>query len=1013
VHGEPTPTTITATDVAFLYGTAQGIQVQKYAKVTGTPGIGTQDHSPSTPLLFAAGSSITYTYLVSTTTATPLSAITLVDDNGISGNPSPITPTYASGDNGNQILEPGEVWVFTYTTTVPYGPDANVTRVSGMTGGGPSPSATVWADDINYHLGVTPKVTIVKAIDALNPLAPSTTEDANTQPAKELLVGTTAVWTYLVTNTGNAPVNVTTLVDNNGTAANSADDLTLANKLITAVMQTGTYGAFVVGDTNHNGLLDVGETWLYTASTTVQSGPYQNTATVLVTQPTTKQTASASDVAGYYGENTAQGLTPGYWKNHTGVGQWPVPFLPTQLVSTVFGPIPAVDVNETLLGAVSNGGGGTDALLRAAVAALLNTTSINLDYPLTATQLVAQVDAALASGNATTVGNLQAQLDAWNNLQATLPPPSITPTASINSVSQNEGNSGTTTFTFTITLSIGPASPASVAFATADGTATTANGDYLATSGTLTFAAGQTTATIAVTVNGDTVYEPNETFSVNLTSPTGLTFGTSSGTGTIVNDDATTAVSIAATQPIAVEVPSQAGVYTITRTGNLSGALTVNLGWSGTAASSRYKLTATGGTLNAAGTQLTMTAGVTSATVTLTPAADGVAEPAQTAVLTLGSSGYYALGSPSPATVTLYDTTSPTVSISPTTVTKAGSTSNQTLTFTVSLSGSSPNTTGVTVKTVNGTAVDGTDFTALSSTLSFAPGVTSQTVTVTLLGRKTGKVTKAFTVVLSSSTGGATLGTTTSTVTITGTSAQVAAGVAPAGSTAAPLTISQLQPVVAAAELDWEAAGVPAGQLASVAFVITQQLPLGEIGFTDGDTVYLDATAAGFGWYTGLTGGFDSSGGAIAGGPADGRMDLLTVVLHEIGHTVGLADGCTCGSFSVLMQATLPAGIQRSLPAAPLTASFATTSAPSIGTTTSTLIGAQEPAVLSPTPSSHWALTVTTLSSVGWTRSPGRHRASVWHAAALGVSWATSLTPSALRGARRSPSTSRPSPTAR
>jgi hypothetical protein len=129
-------------------------------------------------------------------------------------------------------------------------------------------------------------------------------------------------------------------------------------------------------------------------------------------------------------------------------------------------------------------------------------------------------------------------------------------------------------------------------------------------------------------------------------------------------------------------------------------------------------------------------------------------------------------------------------------------------------------------------------------------------------------------------------------------------------------------------------------------------------------------------------------------------MDLLTVVLHEIGHTVGLADGCACGPFSELMQATLPAGIQRLLPAAPLTASFATTSAPSIGTTTSTPIGAQEPAVLSPAPSSHWTLTVTTLSSVGWTRSPGRHRASVWHTATLGVSWSFGISWRCFTGRR-------------
>ncbi|MFL5859980.1 MAG: Calx-beta domain-containing protein, partial [Solirubrobacteraceae bacterium] len=345
---------------------------------------------------------------------------------------------------------------------------------------------------------------------------------------------------------------------------------------------------------------------------------------------------------------------------------------------------------------------------------------------------------------------------------------------------------------------------------------------------------------------------------------------------------------------------AQAGVYTITRTANSVGAVTVNLTWSGTAASTRYTRTVTGGTLNAAGTQLTMPDGGTSATIVLTPVADGILEAAQTAVLTLASATTYAVGSPSTATVTLYDTTNPTISISPTTMSQAVSaTSSQTITLTVSLSGSSPIATTVTVKTVNGTAVAGTNYTAVSTTLTFAAGATSQTVTVTILKHSTGTSNKTFTVVLSSPTAG-TLGTTTSTVTITGTS-QMAAALAPSGSVAAPLTQDELQPVVAAAEQDWQAAGIARSRLAPVTFVITT-LPLGQIGYTVGDTVYIDPTAAGWGWNTSL---------ALPG--AD-QMDLLTVVLHELGHVLGLPDGCACGALHELMQTTLSAGQRRTLP---------------------------------------------------------------------------------------------------
>ena len=60
---------------------------------------------------------------------------------------------------------------------------------------------------------------------------------------------------------------------------------------------------------------------------------------------------------------------------------------------------------------------------------------------------------------------------------------------------------------------------ASVAYNTSDGTAT-AGGHYQAKTGTLTFAPGETSKTITVPVNGDRLVEPNETFFVNLSTPT-------------------------------------------------------------------------------------------------------------------------------------------------------------------------------------------------------------------------------------------------------------------------------------------------------------------------------------------------------------------------------------------------------------------------------------------------------------------------------------------------------------
>ena len=110
------------------------------------------------------------------------------------------------------------------------------------------------------------------------------------------------------------------------------------------------------------------------------------------------------------------------------------------------------------------------------------------------------------------------------------------PTISINDVSKTEGNSGTKNFVFTVTRSGDTTGISSVNFATAGGTAT-AGSDYVSKSGTLNFAAGQTTGTITIRVIGNTVVEPNETFFVNLSTCVTCSITDNQGLGTIRNND--------------------------------------------------------------------------------------------------------------------------------------------------------------------------------------------------------------------------------------------------------------------------------------------------------------------------------------------------------------------------------------------------------------------------------------------------------------------------------------------
>ena len=113
------------------------------------------------------------------------------------------------------------------------------------------------------------------------------------------------------------------------------------------------------------------------------------------------------------------------------------------------------------------------------------------------------------------------------------------PRISISGVNKAEGKKGQTTLlTFTVTLSAAYDQPVSMSFATANGTAKTSDGDYIAKTGTLTFAPGQTTKTITIEVKGDSKWESNETFYLDLFgNSSNSLFTKNRGIGTILNDD--------------------------------------------------------------------------------------------------------------------------------------------------------------------------------------------------------------------------------------------------------------------------------------------------------------------------------------------------------------------------------------------------------------------------------------------------------------------------------------------
>jgi hypothetical protein len=116
-----------------------------------------------------------------------------------------------------------------------------------------------------------------------------------------------------------------------------------------------------------------------------------------------------------------EGCTPGFWKQPQHLDAW-VGFSPSQTLESVFDVPDAFGLDDvTLLAALDFEGGPTTAdaaevLLRQAVAALLNAASPDVDYPLTVAEIIAEVNAALASGDRATILALAEELDTFNNL---------------------------------------------------------------------------------------------------------------------------------------------------------------------------------------------------------------------------------------------------------------------------------------------------------------------------------------------------------------------------------------------------------------------------------------------------------------------------------------------------------------------------------------------------------------------------------------------------------------------
>ena len=322
-----------------------------------------------------------------------------------------------------------------------------------------------------------------------------------------------------------------------------------------------------------------------------------------------------------------------------------------------------------------------------------------------------------------------------------------TVTLAIDDVVLLETDAGTTTAAFTVSLSNLSTSDVSVDFATADATATLADNDYAGAVGTLLIPANTPSGTVNVTVNGDTVFEPDETFVVDLSNPVGATISDSQGAGTISNDDAMPVASIDSAAFNEGDTGNNALTFTVSLSGESSVATSVDFtSADGTATLADNDYVSNAGTLN-------IPARAMSATITVLTNGDIVFEPDETLLVTLSNPVGLTLGAAQGTGTLLNDDVMPALSI--TDVSQAeGNTGTSSYPFAVALSGVSASDISVDFATADGTAtVADNDYVPASGTLLIIAGETTGTIFVDVNGDSSLEPDETFVVDLSNPVG--------------------------------------------------------------------------------------------------------------------------------------------------------------------------------------------------------------------------------------------------------------------
>lgn len=283
------------------------------------------------------------------------------------------------------------------------------------------------------------------------------------------------------------------------------------------------------------------------------------------------------------------------------------------------------------------------------------------------------------------------------------------------SVSENAGAAQ-----IAVSLSAPATTTCSVDFTTTNGTATQPD-DYTSTTGTLSFATGESVKYLSVPIIDDSTLEGPENLTVTLANPVNLVLGSIQTHTLSITDDDLPVITIVATDPTAGEAGLDEGEFTFYRTGDTAGSLTVNYAVSGTASSATDR--------QGVSTSVTFQPGFNFTRRLVIPMDDAVSEPLETTILTISPDAAYVVGTPSTATVNILDDDRSTVTLAandPTASETAGNPGQFTITRTA------PTNVTLTVNlTIAGTAANTTDYANVATTLAFAANEVSKVITIT------------------------------------------------------------------------------------------------------------------------------------------------------------------------------------------------------------------------------------------------------------------------------------------